>query len=661
MKVVFVDNLLVSHAGGVPRYDLQPHLGLLSLIAVTEDAGHDAVLIDPKLALHRGELRIDASLYRDLAALILAETPDVVGMTSLGCNFVCTLKVAQYLKEARPDLPIVLGGPHATILDEPILRRYPCFDVVVRHEGEFALPALLDALRQGCAPAQVPGITYRARDGHGDGLRVNPGAPLIDDLGTLPEVDYGHYPVNGLGLSFLRLEAGRGCPFECTFCSTATFFGRRYRLKAAERLVGEMQELRTRFGISEFALNHDLFTVNRDKVRAFCDAVAGKGFRWSCSARTDCVDAALLTDMRRAGCHAIYYGIETGSVRMQRHTRKKLKLDGTLPIIATTLKLGISATASFITGYPDETAGDQDATLDMIGALYRHDSAALNIQLHLLTPEPGTELMNASGAGLSYDGHVTDFNFPTLEPDDAEVMRAAPEIFVNHHYFPTVTDRRKNIFVTDFLPNLHAIGFPILEQLVARSEGRLSVLIDRLWRWKCTHAVEGDEFELLTRFAEETFGRRDVLAAVVRYAAVGARLLQNDRGRQAPPAGEAAGRLRLARSAALLHDLPDVPAILAEIDAARSAGETLALDGQWPDAGHWLLSADDEAHRCLRNFRLDPPQADFLSYLQTPRTLAECRSRLAGVTDDGEIDALLGHLVAQRLVEVEANANANAR
>jgi radical SAM superfamily enzyme YgiQ (UPF0313 family) len=259
MRVVFVDNLLLEHrGGGIHHVALQPHLGLISLRAVAEAAGHQGLLYDPKLALARAELRLDPSLYREAARHILDLEPDVVGLTSLGCNFICTLKIATHLKGARPDLQVLLGGPHATVLARPILERFDVFDVIARNEAELTLPLLLRALGTD-GLGDVPGITHR----RGRDVLTNPGEPVIADLDTLPMPAYRHYPISELGLTSLNVDAGRGCPFRCTFCSTATHFGRRYRLKSAARLCRELDALQATYGVRHFELTHDLFTVNR--------------------------------------------------------------------------------------------------------------------------------------------------------------------------------------------------------------------------------------------------------------------------------------------------------------------------------------------------------------------------------------------------------------
>src|SRR5262245_43605837 len=185
MRVLLVDNLLLENGGALDRDALQPPLGLISLLAVMEAAGHDGRLFDPKLALADGRLSLLPSLYPEMADHILDEDADTVGFTTLGCNFIVTLKVAKYLKQARPEVPILLGGPHATVLDRAILERFPQFDVIVRNEAELKILPVLDAL-SGLGFDRVPGITYR----RGDEIVANPGEPVIDDLDQLPRHAY---------------------------------------------------------------------------------------------------------------------------------------------------------------------------------------------------------------------------------------------------------------------------------------------------------------------------------------------------------------------------------------------------------------------------------------------------------------------------------------
>jgi radical SAM superfamily enzyme YgiQ (UPF0313 family) len=570
MKIVFVDNLLFEDAEGIRRYILQPHVGLLSLVAVLEAGGHQALLFDPKVEITKGRLRFDADLYREMARAILRFRPDAVGFTSLGCNFICTAKTASYLKEMEPDLPILLGGPHATVLDRVILRTFPQFDVIVRNEAEETILAVIDSLPRR-AFGKLPGITYLSNDT----IQSNAGEPLIADLDKLPIPAYHRYPVRELGLQSLRVDAGRGCPFQCTFCSTASFFGRRYRLKSAARLRDELDFLHREYGVSDFALTHDLFTVNRRKVLEFCDAIDGRGYTWKCSARQDCVDPKMLARMQAAGCRSIYYGIEAGSERMQEISKKRLDLDLFDPIVDCTQKLGMSATVSFITGYPEEEKADQDATLDLIGHSFEKDGAPLNVQLHLLTPEPGTALLNQYAGSIKFDGHISDFNFPLLENDDARQIAANPEVFINHHYFPSVLDRGRHIFVTTSYQYLYALGFPLMRYILRGFDGRLSNLMDSMDNWRrqgrLTAACDQD---MIVHFFASKFGAGHHITGLVRYMLVAAELRRkaiNDSPARAVAVAGTSGGHALSDRAAVLLRVPDCPRILEKLVEDRDA------------------------------------------------------------------------------------------
>lgn len=626
MRVVFVDNLLFEDTEGIHRYVLQPHLGLISLIAVIERAGHEGLLFDPKVEVSRGRLTLDESLYRRMAASILTMAPDAVGMTSLGCNFICTAKVAGYLKACEPDLPILLGGPHATVLDRTVLAAFPAFDLVVRHEAEHTMLALLEALDTRAFDS-IDGLTYRTRDG----IHQNPSKPVVDDLDSLPIPAYHSYPVEALGLTSLRIDAGRGCPFQCTFCSTASFFGRQYRLKSAERLLEELDLLNATYGIRDFSLTHDLFTVNKRKVREFCDAVEGRGYTWKCSARMDCVNGALLERMSEAGCQSIYYGIEAGSARMQAISKKRLDLDLFDPILATTQRLGMSATTSFITGYPEEEAPDQNATLDLIGSCFDRHESPLNVQLHLLTPEPGTELLHLYRNKITYDGHISDFNFPTLESDDAEVIEGNPDVFINHHFFPSALPRDRHILVTTAYQMLYSIGFPVLRYLLARYRGEFHRLIDALDTWhQKTERPPAIDHTALEAFFEDTFGMRHHVTGLVRYMLKAAELRRRAAldiesempSRRVPDAVS----YTLSRRAFVVRNLPDCPKILEQLES--QSGKRLP-GGLLRQRYDFLIYMPPHDRDMIENFTLTDASATLLEYL--------ARERLAGVGEDNPL------------------------
>ena len=407
-------------------------LGLLSLAAILAPRGIRTEIVDLNLFPDSRPL-LDQALEA-----ILATRPDVVGFGSICSSYPFTLRLADAVKQVRADVIVIFGGPQASVVDQSTMLAFPCVDFVVRGEAEQSLPQLLDALSCQTSLSGIAGITYR-RDRR---ILRNPNASPIADLDSLPLPLYGYYQDLDRR-SLLPIEAGRGCPFACRFCSTNDFFRRKFRLKSAAKLVSEMALLAARYGVREFQLTHDMFTVDRKRVVAFCEELLehGGGLGWRCSARTDCVDADLLALMQRAGCTGIFFGIETGSQRLQQVIDKNLDLRQSRTILEDADRLGIETTASLITGYPQEQPEDLDGTLAFFGEAIRLDRC--DPQLHLLSPLAETPLSTEYRDQLVYDRIASDISGPgdRLHAIDELLVVAHPELFPNFYAFPCPIDR----------------------------------------------------------------------------------------------------------------------------------------------------------------------------------------------------------------------------
>lgn len=158
---------------------------------------------------------------------------------------------------------IIFGGPHAGFVDKETLESFDFIDVIVRGEGEHTLLELLDAFQAKKPFDRIKGITYRSE---ADIIRT-PARDVIDHLDELPLPSYHlienvDYYYENEAERFIEIEAGRGCPFLCKFCSTSVFFSRKYRVKSPEKLIAEMKWLKKNWGITLFGLIHDNLTVN---------------------------------------------------------------------------------------------------------------------------------------------------------------------------------------------------------------------------------------------------------------------------------------------------------------------------------------------------------------------------------------------------------------
>jgi len=472
MHIVLVDNFFYLRSIERVEITVSPHLGLMSLASVLESVGHVVSIVDPKLVFSAGDWRLPGQqFYEAWAHTILSLGADIAGFTALGRTLPHAVAAASRIKALRPDLPVLVGGPHATILGPALLEAFDCFDVVVRHEAETTIVRTVEAVHAGKDLGNLVNVVFR------DARRVvsTPETRPLPAMDDLPFPAYHLYPREALLGKELAIEAGRGCPFACTFCSTANFFQRRYRLKSNKRLIEEMELLRSRYGTVVIDLNHDLFGLNKKALRDFCRQVTGRGLKWKCSMRPDTMDVAMLGDLVRAGCVSIYFGIESGSPRMQKIIAKKLDLQDTAQSIEQALDVGLVCTASFITGFPEETDEDLNETLDMIGRLSALSSTRLLVQLHVLSPEPGSDLA-AREQTIRFDGIGPEMD----DLVDTQLIARHPQVFSVFHHFETRLSRKRvlycSAFVTFVMPEVgHA-----LVRLIADVgfQGRLSRLLD---------------------------------------------------------------------------------------------------------------------------------------------------------------------------------------
>lgn len=337
------------------------------------------------------------------------------------------LTMAEQIKK-RKDVTIVFGGPQADISAVDTLQEFSHVDYVCCGEGENTVYPFFSSLLQGTPDLSVPGLTYR-RDGK---ILQNPRPVLIEDLDTLPEVDYSllglKQPVDNTDP--FPIDVGRGCPFSCTYCSTKTFWGRKYRLKSPQRIYTEIKRLNEMYGVTYFAFEHDMFTMNRRQVVETCQLLKTLDFpvSWKCSVRIDCVDKELIDIMKDAGLDSLFIGIETGSPRVQKLINKNLKLEKAVDMLGYIHSKGIGITASFIYGIPEETEEDLSQTLALIAQIAKLDGA--QIATCLCTFLPGTELTYRYLDKLEPAAKTTEVSDAPAFTECAQLISTHPKVFL---------------------------------------------------------------------------------------------------------------------------------------------------------------------------------------------------------------------------------------
>lgn len=335
------------------------------------------------------------------------------------------LRIAQRLKERNSRIYTVFGGPQSDIVSEDTIRQLPFVDFVCCGEGETTTYPFFRSLLEGQPDYSVDGLVYR----DGDRVVKNPRPALLEDLDSLPLIDYSLLDVERNEKDVMTIDVGRGCPFSCSFCSTNSFWGRKYRLKSPQRICEEIKLYHQQFGGTRIEFAHDMFTLNREKVIETCKLIKELDFpvRWCCSARLDCIDKEMIDIMADAGLVSIYFGIETGSPRMQKLTHKNLKLDAAQEIVEYMLSKNLHVTTSFIYGFPEETEEDLSLTMDMMRKIVRFPEA--KVQAHLCAFMSGTELTRVYKDELTPTVVYSDQTGERGVAECRDLIEGHPELF----------------------------------------------------------------------------------------------------------------------------------------------------------------------------------------------------------------------------------------
>lgn len=459
MNYVFVNSLYPGLEG------LIIPLGLLSLVTILNKDENNAEIIDFNYLYSIDELKKSCDSQENIeimADYILAKNPKLIGFHSMCGSYHNNLMIAKCIKEKNPSLPIIFGGPQVSLTARSSMEAFPWIDLIAIGEAERTIEKIIQAFEGQIPFTSIPGILYRKQ---GE-IVSNNEQEFIENLDSLPILDYSLISyINDL--ETIPIEAGRGCPYECTYCSTKTFWKRKFRLKDPQRLIDECKDLYFNYGKNKFNFIHDLFTVNKAKVMDFCEKVLEEHLpiKWGCSARIDTLDEELIQKMSEAGCKDIYLGIETGSPTMQKISRKNLDLSLVWEKIELLGKYNIEVILSFIYGFPQETITDLEQTLDMIQKAL--DLGIRKVQLHLCTLMAGTELYDQYHSNLTYNGILSDSTSNVNLSSSKEMILKYPDIFP--HFFNLDTEIRtkyQNLgrFMTDYyialydnLPNTYSL------------------------------------------------------------------------------------------------------------------------------------------------------------------------------------------------------------
>ncbi|MBN2421485.1 radical SAM protein [Candidatus Woesearchaeota archaeon] len=291
-----------------------------------------------------------------------------------------TYKIVNAIKSKK--YKILLGGYHASTIKTKILEETPA-DFAIKVEGE-------DAMLELCKGAPYESIlNLMWRDGKK--LVENPLRPYVTDLDRFNFPKYESFEFEKYD-HVMPVCSSRGCPFFCTFCTTAVTAGRPFRTRTPENVLKEIKYWYDK-GFRDFAFVDDNFTLMKDRVIELCKLIEKNkltGLAMRCAGiRADRVDREVLTYMRKVGFTQLGLGVEVGNDKMLKIIKKGETMAAIEKAIREILRLKFDLQLYFVLGNQYETAQDIEDSFKL--ALKYPIS---DVHFYNPLPFPGSELFD---------------------------------------------------------------------------------------------------------------------------------------------------------------------------------------------------------------------------------------------------------------------------
>ena len=439
--------LLLRNPMVVPKWghmeSICPPLGLAYVAASIQQAGYDVSCLDAlgEAPLQRNVLEdknlISFGLSTEQILQHLASKDFNVLFVSLmfSCEWPVTKSIVQTIKKIYPNVLLVCGGEHITACPEFSMKDCPEIDVCVLGEGEETSIDLLKTIEQ-----KVNGIVFRSAEG----IVRNPNRARINKLENIAWPAWDLFPLenylsNSLGYGVnpgrsMPMLISRGCPYQCTFCSSPQMWTTKWQARNVDLVIEEMQFYIDKYKAQNFDF-YDLTTiVRKDWIVNFCQKIIKKNWNitWQMPAgtRSEALDEETLGLMFLSGQRHISYAPESGSVLTLQKIKKKIKIDRMKKSIRSARKKGLSVKLNMIVGFPHETHREIFRTLSFV-----KDAAVMgvdDVNLASFAQYPGSELFDQ----LHENGQIS-----TLNDEYFLNLQSLSDLLHSHSYSQHISHR----------------------------------------------------------------------------------------------------------------------------------------------------------------------------------------------------------------------------
>ena len=376
------------------------------LAAIVEQHGHTVSIIDAQAEdLSREEMVTRA----------IALKPDIFAFTCYSPFAHINADSAEDLKNAGVKEPIIVGGPHATILKEKFLEQYFQFDYAFVGEAEESLPNFLNAYKQSGDITNVDGVMFRKNGNIVMGKpQWIPATIKITGKTYGQEFTLDRYPFPArhllpmkkyrLGTAdgrncFTSIHTMRGCPWHCIFCASEALKTTKMSMRSPRSVVDEIKQVLKDYPyITHIFFTDDVLTLWYDQhMKKVCDLILEEGIKitFEGSTRANLVEDEMIAHMAKAGLVRMSMGLETVNTQMRDTMKKQVKLDDYTKSLKIFEKYGVEGMTSVMIGLPGETK----ESIEELGQWLDNTREAKQANVAIAVPYPGTEFNDIAVSG----------------------------------------------------------------------------------------------------------------------------------------------------------------------------------------------------------------------------------------------------------------------
>jgi len=415
-KILFIVPPTKAQNGTIKPYSF-PHMGIGYLMSYLKERNIDVKVIDTSLN------------YSDKEKLLISSMneykPDLIGLSLFSTVSKEGEEIVKIIKE-NFSIPVVVGGPHISCTKEDFLKKTGV-EYGITKEGERPLYNLIKNLfitnkgnkrKQIKALYKTKGLIFRDNKGK---FIFSENDDLIADLDSIPYPDYLSFGIENYtdyhGKNFIMITS-RGCPYQCSYCAAPVCTGRRFRMRSAENVIGEI-EFWLKYGFKNFGIFDDSFNQNMERAKEICRELLrrklGITFDLYNGLRANMVDKELFRLLKKAGCTFIGFGMESGNEEMLKSIGKSLKKEEIVRAVNLANEVGIRSAVNFILGHPGETYQTAMDTLN-----FAQELKCSYVNIYNLVPIPGTRaheiLKKTATFFYSEDYYLNNIVSQSVEP-----------------------------------------------------------------------------------------------------------------------------------------------------------------------------------------------------------------------------------------------------